>query len=171
MRRLRVGAINSLMRSLAFFILEHRRVYLPFMQRALDPSRSFTPIETILVVRTRQYGGAKMHGRSRDELICRQVTKCRSWDAVDDSGLTSCPTPSQILFEIGVTLVAALSIAFIGGVLSASWGGKCLPSSAVDFVGMASFSPWGHVRPRSGERLRSCELLAPSASEGGSQPN
>jgi len=64
-----------------------------------------------------------MRGLSRDELICRQLTKRRSWTVADESRLAPYPTPSQILFEIGVTLVAALSIAFVGNVLAAALGG------------------------------------------------
>jgi len=55
-----------------------------------------------------------MQTLSRDELACRQLTKrqCRN------AALPHAPYPSQIVFEIGVTLAAALSIALIGNVLS-----------------------------------------------------
>jgi len=64
-----------------------------------------------------------MRSLSRDELAYREATKRRSQGAVDQSGHASNSTESQILFEIGVTLAAALSLALIGNLLSIWVGG------------------------------------------------
>jgi hypothetical protein len=65
------------------------------------------------------WSAEKMQSLSRDELACRQRTKrrCRS------AALPHAPYPSQIAFEIGVTLAAALSIALIGNVFSVCLSG------------------------------------------------
>jgi hypothetical protein len=63
----------------------------------------------------------KMQSLSRDELAYRQSAKRRCRSAAD--ALSHAPSPSQIRFEIGVTLAAALSIALIGNVLAASLSG------------------------------------------------
>jgi hypothetical protein len=62
-----------------------------------------------------------MQSLSRDEWAYRQHTKRRCRSAAD--ALSHAPYPSQILFDIGVTLAAALSIALIGNVLAACQGG------------------------------------------------
>ena len=61
-----------------------------------------------------------MQSLSRDELAYRQSTKPRCRSA---AALSHAPYPSRIVFEIGVTLAAALSIALIGNVLAACLSG------------------------------------------------
>ena len=65
----------------------------------------------------------KMRTISRHELAYREATKGRYRDAADESARAPNPTASQIGFEIGVTLAAALSIAFVGNILSIWLGG------------------------------------------------
>ena len=62
-----------------------------------------------------------MQSLLRDELAYRQSTKRRCRSAAD--ALSRSPQPSQIVFQIGVTLAAALSIALIGNVLVACLNG------------------------------------------------
>jgi hypothetical protein len=62
-----------------------------------------------------------MQSLSRDELVYRQFTKGRCQNAV--GALSHAPNPSQVLFEIGVTFAAALSIALIGNVLAVCLSG------------------------------------------------
>jgi len=64
-----------------------------------------------------------MRSLSRDQLAYREATKRRFQGAVDQSAHAPNPTESQILFEIGVTLAAALSLALIGNLLSIWVGG------------------------------------------------
>jgi hypothetical protein len=65
----------------------------------------------------------KMRSLSRDELAYREATKRRCQGAMDQSTHAPHPTESQIVFEIGVTLAAVLSIAVIGNLLSVWLGG------------------------------------------------
>jgi hypothetical protein len=62
-----------------------------------------------------------MQSLSREELAYRQSTERRCRIAAD--ALSHAPDPSQILFEIGVTLAAALSIALMGNLLAACLSG------------------------------------------------
>jgi hypothetical protein len=64
-----------------------------------------------------------MRSLSREELAYHEATKRRSQGAVDRSAHAPYPTESQIIFEIGVTLAAALSLAVIGNLLSVWLGG------------------------------------------------
>jgi hypothetical protein len=65
----------------------------------------------------------KMRSLSRHELAYREVTKRRCRDAAADSARATNPTAAQIVFEIGVTLAAALSLALVGNLLSVGLGG------------------------------------------------
>ena len=65
----------------------------------------------------------KMRSLSRHELAYREVTKRRCRDAADESARATNPTAGQIVFEIGVTLAAALSLALVGNLLSVWLGG------------------------------------------------
>jgi hypothetical protein len=57
-----------------------------------------------------------MRSLSREELACQSTEpRCRI--------IAAYPTPQRMLFEIGATLAAALSIAFVGNVLSIWLGG------------------------------------------------
>jgi hypothetical protein len=60
---------------------------------------------------------------SRNELAYRAPVERRYRSVADESMLESYPTSSQIRYEIGVTLAAALSIAFVGNVLAVWLGG------------------------------------------------
>jgi hypothetical protein len=64
-----------------------------------------------------------MRSLSRDELAYREATKRRCRGAMDQSAHAPYPTESQIIFEIGVTLAAALSLGLIGNLLSIWLGG------------------------------------------------
>jgi hypothetical protein len=70
---------------------------------------------------TTVWSAEKMQSLSRDELAYRQSTQRRCRSAAH--ALSDVPYPSQILFEIGVMLAAALSIALIGNVLAACLSG------------------------------------------------
>ena len=70
---------------------------------------------------TTAWSAEKMQSLLRDELAYRQSTKRRCRSAADT--LLRAPQPSQIVFQIGVTLAAALSIALIGNVLVACLNG------------------------------------------------
>jgi hypothetical protein len=63
-------------------------------------------------------GFGSMRSLSREELAYREATKCRYWGAADGLDRTPYPTASEILFEIGVTLAATLSIALVGNLFS-----------------------------------------------------
>jgi hypothetical protein len=65
----------------------------------------------------------KMRSLSRHELAYREVTKRRCRYAADESARATNPTAPQIVFEIGVTLAAALSLALVGNLLSVWLGG------------------------------------------------
>jgi hypothetical protein len=63
-----------------------------------------------------------MRSLSREELACQSTEpRCRIIAAKHARALY--PTPQRMLFEIGATLAAALSIAFVGNVLSIWLGG------------------------------------------------
>jgi hypothetical protein len=67
------------------------------------------------------WSAEKMQSLSRDELAYRQFRKRRCQNAA--GALSHAPYPSQVLFEIVVTLAAALSIALIGNVLAVCLSG------------------------------------------------
>jgi hypothetical protein len=67
-------------------------------------------------------GFGSMRSLSREELA-HEATKRRYRGAANGSEGTSYPTASEILFEIGVTLAATLSIALVGNLLSVWLGG------------------------------------------------
>jgi hypothetical protein len=60
----------------------------------------------------------KMRSLSRHQLAYREATKRQCRDAANESARTPNPAASQVVFEIGVTLAAALSIALVGNLLS-----------------------------------------------------
>ena len=63
-----------------------------------------------------------MRSLSLEELACRSTERrCRIIAA--EQPRAPCPTPQRMLFEVGVTLAAALSIAFVGNILSIWLGG------------------------------------------------
>jgi hypothetical protein len=63
-------------------------------------------------------GFVKMRSFSRDEWAYREATKRRYQGAAGESASAPDPTASQIFFEVGVTLAAALSIALVGNLLA-----------------------------------------------------
>jgi hypothetical protein len=65
----------------------------------------------------------KMRSLSRHEWAYREAAKRRCRDAADESARSPNPTASQVSFEIGVTLAAALSVALVGNLLSVWLGG------------------------------------------------
>ena len=60
-----------------------------------------------------------MQSLSREELAYHQSAERR----IAADALSYAPDPSQILFEIGVTLAAALSIALMGNLLAVCLSG------------------------------------------------
>jgi hypothetical protein len=60
-----------------------------------------------------------MQSLSREELAYRQSAERR----IVADALSHAPDPSQILFEIGMTLAAALSIALMGNLLAVCLSG------------------------------------------------
>jgi len=63
-----------------------------------------------------------MRSLSREELACRPTERRRRIIAAEQARALY-PAPQRMLFEIGVTLAAALSIAFVGNILSIWLGG------------------------------------------------
>jgi hypothetical protein len=68
-------------------------------------------------------GCGKMRSLSRHEWAYREAAKRRCRDTADGSPPAPNPTASQISFEVGVTLAAALSVALVGNLLSVWLGG------------------------------------------------
>jgi hypothetical protein len=70
-----------------------------------------------------QVWSLEMRGSAHEASICYRPTEhlCRITAA--EKARTPHPMPQRMLFEIGVTLAAALSVAFVGNILAISLGG------------------------------------------------